>query len=155
MMPAIPKREFRPTLSVVQRPMLSSDNSNTGNSGGNFGIDRPNLLRDPTLSTRSPQAWFNVSAFAVPPLYSWGNAGRNILRGPGLLTTDFSLRRTFSFADSFAEKVSLLGEIQAFNLMNRANFNVPNAFADQPATFGRIFSAKAPRTIQLALRIRF
>ncbi len=136
-------------------PMLSSDNSNTGNSGGNFGIDRPNLLRDPTLSTRSPQAWFNVSAFAVPPLYSWGNAGRNILRGPGLLTTDFSLRRTFSFADSFAEKVSLLGEIQAFNLMNRANFNVPNAFADQPATFGRIFSAKAPRTIQLALRIRF
>jgi hypothetical protein len=39
--------------------------------------------------------------------------------------------------------------------VKRANFNLPNAFADQPLTFGKIFSAKAPRQIQFALRLAF
>jgi len=132
-------------------PQLSSDNSNTGNSGGNFGIDRPNVLRNPHLSNRSPQEWFDVSAFAIPPAYTWGSAGRNILRGPGLATADLSLRRSFSVR----EGVKLTAEAQAFNALNRANFNLPDAFADQPLTFGKIFSAKASRQIQLALRLSF
>ena len=132
-------------------PMLSSDNSNTGNSGGNFGVDRPNVVHSPALANPSPSEWFDVTAFAVPPQYTWGNAGRNILRGPGLLTTDISLRRSFALR----EKLRLVGEVQAFNGMNRTNFDLPNAYADQPATFGRILSAKAPRQIQMALRFQF
>ena len=132
-------------------PMLSSDNSNTGNSGGSFGVDRPNVVHSPFLAHPSPQEWFDVTAFAIPPEYTWGNAGRNILRGPGLLTADLSLRRSFALG----EKLRLVGEVQGFNTMNRANFNLPNAFADQPATFGRILSAKAPRQIQMALRLQF
>jgi hypothetical protein len=130
---------------------LSSDNSNTGNTGGNFGIDRPNVVHAPSLANPSPQEWFDVSAFAIPAKYTWGNAGRNILRGPGLFTTDLSLRRSFALRES----VRLIGEAQAFNLFNRANFNQPDAFADQPLTFGKIFSAKAPRQIQFALRLSF
>jgi len=132
-------------------PMLSTDNSNTGNSGGSFGVDRPNVVHQPRLANRSPQEWFDVSAFAIPPEYTWGNAGRNILRGPGLVTTDLSLRRSFALA----EKVRLVGEVQSFNTLNRANFNLPEAFADQPDTFGKILSAKDPRQIQIALRLRF
>jgi len=45
--------------------------------------------------------------------------------------------------------------LQAFNALNRTNFNLPDAFVDQPATFGRILSAKSPRQIQMALRLRF
>jgi Carboxypeptidase regulatory-like domain/TonB dependent receptor len=132
-------------------PMLSSDNSNTGNTGGNFGVDRPNVLRNPALSNPTPQEWFDVSAFAIPKQYTWGNAGRNILRGPGAVTADFSLRRGFALS----EKARLVGEVQAFNTLNRANFNLPNAFADQPSTFGKILSAKDPRQVQMALRLQF
>ena len=132
-------------------PELSTDNSNTGNSGGNFGIDRPNVVGNPKLSNPSTQEWFNVNAFAVPPQYTWGNAGRNILRGPGLFTADLSLRRTFKFR----ERLGLTAEAQSFNTFNRANFNLPDAFADQPLTFGKIFSAKDPRQIQFALRLAF
>jgi hypothetical protein len=65
-------------------PTLSYDNSNTGNTGGNFGEDRPNVLHSPALANPSPQEWwFDVTAFAIPPQYTWGDAGRNILRGPG------------------------------------------------------------------------
>jgi hypothetical protein len=132
-------------------PMLSSDNSNTGNSGGSFGVDRPNVVHKPSLANPSPQEWFDVTAFAIPPQYTWGDAGRNILRGPGLFTTDFSLRRSFALA----ERLRLVGEVQAFNTLNRANFDLPQAFADQPATFGKILSAKDPRQIQMALRLQF
>jgi hypothetical protein len=132
-------------------PELSTDNSNTGNTGGNFGIDRPNVLFNPKLSNPTPQEWFNTAAFAIPQQYTWGNAGRNILRGPGLASVDFSLRRVFALR----ERTTLTAEAQSFNMLNRANFNLPDAFADQPLTFGKIFSAKDPRQIQFALRLAF
>jgi hypothetical protein len=132
-------------------PELSTDNSNTGNSGGNFGIDRPNVLFNPKLANPTPQEWFNTAAFQIPAQYTWGDAGRNILRGPGLATLDFSLRRHFVLR----EGMNLTAEAQAFNLLNRANFNLPDPFADQPLTFGKIFSAQAPRQIQFALRLAF
>jgi hypothetical protein len=53
----------------------------------------------------------------------------------------------------FARRVHLTAEAQAFNMLNRANFNLPDAFADQPLTFGKIFSAQPPRQIQFALLI--
>ncbi|HYA18787.1 MAG TPA: hypothetical protein VEF06_15040, partial [Bryobacteraceae bacterium] len=132
-------------------PELSTDNSNTGNTGGNFGIDRPNVVGNPYLANPTAQEWFNVNAFAVPPQYTWGNAGRNILRGPALFTADLSLRRTFALR----ERLHMMAEAQAFNSLNRTNFNQPDAFADQPLTFGKIFSAKTPRQIQFALRFAF
>jgi hypothetical protein len=132
-------------------PALSTDNSNTGNTGGNFGIDRPNITGNPTLPNPSVQEWFNVRDFSIPPQYTFGNAGRNILWGPGVSTTDVSLRRTFIMR---AES-RLTGEVQAFNAFNRANFSQPDAFADQPLTFGKIFSAKDPRQIQFSLRFAF
>jgi hypothetical protein len=132
-------------------PTLSYDNSNTGNTGGNFGEDRPNVLHKPSLANPSPQEWFDTSAFAIPAQYTWGDAGRNILRGPGLATVDFSLRRTFMLGES----LRLVAEAQSFNMLNRANFNQPDAVVDQTLTFGKIFSAKDPRQIQFVLRLSF
>lgn len=132
-------------------PTLSYDNSNTGNTGGNFGEDRPNVVGNPALSNPSPQEWFNTAAFAIPPQYTWGNAGRNILRGPGLATVDLSLRRRFALR----EGMQLTAEAQSFNALNRANFNQPDAIVDQTLTFGKIFSANPPRQIQFALRLNF
>jgi hypothetical protein len=54
-----------------------------------------------------------------------------------------------------SERGAIVFEAQAFNALNRVNFDMPQNFADVPTTFGRIFSAKAPRQIQFALRYSF
>ena len=128
---------------------VSYDNSNTGNS--QFGFDRPNLVGDPQLSNPTPQEWFNTAAFQVAPKYTFGSAGRNILRGPGLATFDLSLVRRFHIHESG----TLSFEAQAFNALNRVNFALPQAIVDQTGSFGHIFSAGAPRQIQFALRYNF
>ena len=132
-------------------PLLRFDNSNTGNTGGTFGSDRPDVLRDPRLAHRTPERWFDTSALAVPAPYRFGSAGRNILRGPAFSTVDLSLAKRFKVS----EQASVTFEAQAFNLLNHTNFDLPEAFADEPARFGKIFSAKPPRQIQLALRFQF
>jgi hypothetical protein len=131
-------------------PLLRFDNSNTGN-GGTAGWDRPDLVGDPHLPHPTADRWFDTSAFAVPARYSFGDAGRNSLRGPGFASFDLSIARRIGFSASRA----LLIEAQAFNLLNRTNFDLPEPFADEPATFGRIFSARAPRQIQLVARFEF
>lgn len=131
-------------------PVLRFDNSNTGNTGGSFGFDRPDVRRNPALAERGPDRWFDTAAFSVPARYQFGGAGRNILRGAPLYSFDLSLVRRFILRDRHA--LSL--EAQAFNLFNRANFELPEAFADEP-TFGRIQAAKAARQLQVALRYTF
>ncbi len=132
-------------------PILRFDNSNTGNGGGYTGFDRPNLLHNPRLSNPTPEEWFDTNAFAVAPQYSFGNAGRNIVRGPGFASFDVSLARRFALSD----RTALSFEAQAFNLFNRTNFELPELYADEPGTFGHIFAAKAPRQLQFALRMTF
>jgi len=132
-------------------PVLRFDNSNTGNSGGTFGSDRPDRVADGSLSDRSADRWFNTAAFAVPARYSFGTAGRNIVRGPGYMSLDISAARRFSLS----ENIWFTAELQAFNALNRANLDLPGLFVDEPLSFGRVFSAKAPRQIQLALRLAF
>jgi hypothetical protein len=132
-------------------PILRADNSNTGNTGGIFGSDRPDLVGDPQLSHPTPAQWFNTAAFTIAPKYHFGNAARNILEGPGSFTFDLALSRRFTVR----EGVNLSFDAEAFNLFNRANFDLPQLIADDPSTFGRIFSAKAPRQIQFALRLAF
>ncbi len=129
-------------------PILRFDNSNTGNSGGIFGNDRPNLLRDPRLDNGNAAAWFDAAAFAVPARYSFGSSGRNAVRGPGFASVDLALARRFVLR----EGLTLLADVQTFNLANRVNLDLPERFADEPTTFGRILSAKSPRQVQLALR---
>ena len=132
-------------------PLLRFDNSNTGNTGGIFGSDRPDVLRNPALDSPRPERWFDTAAFAIPARYRFGNAGRNIVRGPALVNFDIAVSRRFVLR----EDINLTADVQSFNLFNRAHFNSPEHFADEPATFGRVFSAKAPRQLQVALRVRW
>ncbi|MFN7923902.1 MAG: TonB-dependent receptor [Bryobacteraceae bacterium] len=147
--------EFRTILAAQTgqpfTPLLRFDNSNTGNSGSIFGNDRPDLLRNPRLSTRTPERWFDTAAFAIPRQFTFGSAGRNIVAGPGLVNLDAGVARTFRVH----ERWRLTLEAQAFNLSNTAHFDLPERYADEPSTFGRIFSAKSPRQVQLGLRIGF
>jgi len=154
-------------------PTFGFDNSNTGNTapGQETGSDRPNLVGDPNSGTcpngspvRTANCWFNTNAFAVGPYGTFGDAGRNSLRGPGLASFDLSLVRRFRLTERFR----LTAEAEAFNLFNRVNFQLPQAVVPGPApqlptnhpipagtTFGEIFSANPARQVQVALRLTF
>jgi hypothetical protein len=127
------------------------DNSNTGRSILGFGNnDRPHVLRDPSLSTRTPERWFDTTAFVVPAFGSFGSSGRNILDGPGLATVHMSLLKNVALA----ETASLQFRLEAFNLFNRPNFDLPDIYVGAPA-FGGISSAQSPRHVQLGLKVLF
>jgi hypothetical protein len=127
------------------------DNSNTGISQLGFGAnDRPNVTGNPVLSNPTPQEWFNTAAFATPPYGSFGNAGRNILSGPGLRDVNFSIVKN----TAVSERLNVQFRAEFFNALNHTNFNLPDNFLGSP-TFGQVVSAQDPRRIQFALKLLF
>jgi hypothetical protein len=127
------------------------DNSNTGRSTLGFGAnDRPNVLRNPALRQRGPDRWFDTTAFALPPFGSFGNAGRNILTGPGYQNINVSLLKN----TTLAERATLQFRAEGFNLLNHTNFDLPDIFFGSPA-FGKIQSAGSPRRIQFGVKLLF
>jgi hypothetical protein len=75
--------------------------------------------------------WFNPSAFALPPPGQFGNAGRNILRGPGFAQFDLSLQKSFHLR----EGRELTFGAEAYNLFNHPNLAVPSN-TQSPLTLG-------------------
>ncbi len=127
------------------------DNSGTGRSSLGFGAnDRPNIVGDPFLDSRTPERWFNTSAFAIPQYGTFGNAGRNILDGPGLASLNLSVMKNINFGDGLTAQL----RAEAFNALNRTNFDQPQNFVGG-AGFGSISSAQNPRLIQLGLKLLF
>ncbi len=127
------------------------DNSGTGRSILGFGAnDRPNVNGNPTLSNPTPERWFNTSAFVFSAPGTFGNAGRNILDGPGYQNVNASLVKN----TALTEGVTLQFRTEFFNLFNHPNLNLPDNFLGSP-TFGVISSARDPRHIQFGLKLLF
>ena len=131
-------------------PQLAIDNSNTGNTGGIFGTDRPDLAGGPAAGSLGPGRFLDAAAFAMPAPLTFGNAGRNIVAGPGLAALDVALVRSFRLWEQGTIELRL----EAFNLANRTNFDLPERTFGQ-ATFGRSLSAGQARQLQLGLRLTF
>ena len=126
------------------------DNSNTGLAALGFGFnDRPNLTGNPNLSNPSADAWFNTDAFTLPSFGSFGNAGRNILEGPAFKNLNLALHKQVRLL-----LVRLQIRLEAFNLFNHVNLNLPDTFFGSP-TFGRILSAGAARRLQIGVKLFF
>src|SRR5262249_48751129 len=83
----------------------------------------------------SRDRWFDKSAFVTPPLYTYGNSGRNILIGPGLANVDWAIGKNFSITES----VRLKFRCDVFNIFNRTNLGLPVSTVDS-STAGQIFS---------------
>jgi len=127
------------------------DNSNTGISSLGFGAnDRPNVVGNARLDNPTVERWFNTQAFALPAFGTFGNAGRNILEGPGNATVNFSVVKD----TAVTERLTMQLRVETFNLLNRANFDLPDLFYGNP-TFGRVQSAQNPRRLQLGLKLLF
>ncbi len=126
------------------------DNSLTGN-----GWDRPDVVGDWRISGNRSKGekiakYFNTAAFAQNKIGQFGNVGRNALRGPGLINIDTGLFKRFAVT----ERSHFQFRLEAFNTLNRANFNNPDATLTSP-TYGQILSAGPARTLQLGLKYLF
>ena len=128
---------------------LGVDRANIG--GG--PAQRPDQLRDPNLprGDRTPEEWFDTSAFALQAPFTFGSAPRNSVIGPGYANVDVALAKTW-MPGGTGRQLEFRWEI--FNLFNRANFDLPNRIFGSP-NFGRIFSARSPREMQFGLRFAF
>jgi hypothetical protein len=122
------------------------------NAFAGFGVQRPNLVGDPTLPAdqRTAARWFNTAAFAVAPQFTIGSASRNPVRGPSYRDVDFALIRRLPVRAGASIEV----RAEVFNLLNTPNLGAPNGVAGA-ASFGTITSAFDPRVVQLALKFLF
>ena len=132
-------------------PLIGFDPSNTG-SQGLLRADRVGNGNLPS-GQRSPDLWFDINAFAAPADFTFGNAGRNILTGPGETILDGSIRKEFNLLKE--QKLEFRAEF--FNMLNHPYFAQPDNFLDDgPGSFGTITSLSIPmRQVQLGLKYRF
>ena len=121
---------------------------------GNSKNDRPKAIGqwvlDPSRSRDQViRAWFLTSAFSLPSS-GMGNAGRNIISGPGSKNVDLGAFKKFHITESTAVDF----RAEAFNALNWVNLNTPENRMSK-GTFGQVLSASAPRIYQLGLKFVF
>ncbi len=125
-------------------PTLNTSTTNTGTGS------RPNVSGKGN-NPHTLQHWFDTSIFSSPAPYTYGNAGRDILFGPGRVNWDMSLFKNFVIR----EQTRFEFRAEAFNVFNHPQFGLPNA-AIGNAQVGQITSTVGnPRQLQMGLRFQF
>jgi Carboxypeptidase regulatory-like domain/TonB dependent receptor len=151
--------------------IVSVSGSDCGGTVGYY-CSRPNLVGNPNAKPCVPGTLFNTCAFADNTILgTFGNAGRNIIEGPGYKTWDMSLVKQFPIR----EQMHLEFRAEFFNILNHVNylFGQFGAISAEPtpleldpnnintpqnptaSPFGYPLAARAPRQIQFALKFYF
>jgi hypothetical protein len=109
---------------------------------------------------RTLNEYFNTAAFDVSRFtcqncdaFAPGNAGRNLLTGPGYINLNLSLFKDFALT----ERVRLQTRFETFNTLNTPHFQNPNGDMGNPALFGTIphQTLDNMRIVQLAAKVIF
>jgi hypothetical protein len=135
-------------------PFNVSTGTDTANTAAG-GVYRPNLIGTPSHDCGDSHLTGCISsaAYALPPagMYTYGNEGRNLLHGPGLVSADYSLFKNFPIK----ERLKLQFRAEFFNIFNHPNFNNPSAVFGA-GSFGYITSTSTEnRDIQFGLKLAF
>jgi hypothetical protein len=139
--------EFRSgsALSVVSSNDTAGVGSGSGNQPwnlvGSTAYSGPRGVGDP---------WFNPAAFALPARGTFGNAGLNILHGPGFFNLDLALFKNFRIF----ERLSSQFRAEAFNFVNHPILMNPNVDPTN-GSFGYITSKTGNRNLQLGIKFIF
>jgi hypothetical protein len=126
------------------------DNARSGTGGQRADISGDPDLPDDRTNEEKILEWFDTSVYAPNALGTFGNSGRNSLRGPGSKNVDLGLHKTFATGGNTQMQV----RIEAFNAFNWVNLGNPNT-SQNNSNFGRITSAAAARVMQAAVRLSF
>jgi hypothetical protein len=135
-------------------PLLGFNQSGNGDSRA---PDRPNLTPgfSGPLVLGTQQRWFNPAAFVLPAAGTYGNAGRDIIEGPGLMEFDTSLFKNFRVR----EKADLQFRAEFFNVVNHTNLGLPlvttftSSGAISPSAGLINYAATTSRQIQFGLKL--
>jgi hypothetical protein len=136
---------------------LGFDRARLSKEGSGDTGQRPIYTGSPgqNIILGNPLHWFDTSAFELPPAGMYGNLGRNVLEGPGLVSLDLSVHKVIWRT----ERQNIGFRAEAFNVTNHPNFKIPSSLAlftsslNRVGFAGRITETTATaRQIQLALR---
>ncbi|RPJ61430.1 MAG: carboxypeptidase regulatory-like domain-containing protein [Acidobacteria bacterium] len=131
------------------------DTTGSTDGGRVMIVGNPVLPKD----QRTFSAHFNTAAIAAPAVESWGNAPKDVFRGPGTNNWDISL---FKNIPLYSERLSAQFRVEAYNVFNHTQFSAVNTSASFDANgnqtnlaFGQYTNTANPRRLQLALRLMF
>jgi hypothetical protein len=127
-----------------------ADNARSGTGGQRADISGDPELPNDRTNEEKILRWFNTSVYSPNALGTFGNSGRNSLRGPGSKNVDLGLHKSFPMGGTSQLQV----RIEAFNAFNWVNLGTPNT-SQNSSNFGRITSAAAARVMQAAVRLSF
>jgi hypothetical protein len=166
-------RSGNPVNVTVTRSAASLLDGLSLQNGSTF--ERPNYVGGVSVvpSNQSINNWINPLAFTVPLNNIWGNAGRNLIRGPRFMQLDLGVTKSFRIT----ERVAAEFRAEVFNAANRAQFGDPSGSLGSPVTdpetgittgidpsFGHITTTVnngsatgggTPREFQFSLRLKF
>ena len=128
-------------------------------SGGSAGV-RANIVGNPNSSNPTFNQRFNIAAVVLPPTGSYGNAAKDVFRGPGINNFDLTLNKNIPFGHSEAKGIRL--RVEAYNAFNHTQFASVNSTAQfTPAgvqvngAFGQVSATRTPRVMQMSLNVHF
>jgi len=131
--------------------------STSVDSANNSGRAAPNWNPSVTTPGFSPgvAGWFDTAAFTQPVQYTFGNEGRDILRGPGAVNFDASIMKTFAVSKlGEAGKIQL--RLEGFNIFNHPQFAVPSNVTIGTAGVGSLVSTTTGmRVLQAGIKVIF
>ena len=118
---------------------------------GTLGTLRPDVVSGQSIQLDHPtiQQWFNTSAFTTPGGV-FGDAGRNIIIGPGSIDVSMSVSKTIQLKEMQGLEIRMT----ASNVFNMAHFTSIDTTLGSP-TFGQVVAAGPMRKAQLVARYRF
>jgi len=128
-------------------PATGNDRANTGST------NRPDAVpgQDPNSGPKTIDQWFNTAAFVQQAQFTHGNAGRNVIIGPGIFNFDMSILRNFRLGGS----KNLQLRLEAFNVFNQPVWNDPETSVTNPR-YGTINSTRKPmRELQFGVKFMF
>jgi hypothetical protein len=141
------------TAGLAERPNLKPGFSNNPTSGVSKGC--------PGFAAGTPvgnaKNWYDPCAFSLPIAGTYGDLGRNTLIGPKLASVDMALEKSFPVH----ERINATFRFEVFNILNHANFGLPNTSAlastgaANPAAGSIVYTTTSARQLQFALRINF
>jgi outer membrane receptor protein involved in Fe transport len=148
---------FQARSGIPFTPTVGTDTSGSlaGSCFCSFALF-PNRIGSGQLANPTVNEWFNPAAFTVPAPNTFGDSGRNILRGPNYVDFDVSLGKGFRIREGMRLEV----RADAFDALNHPNFNLPNSsIVPGSTTVGQITSTTTnggpDRIIQLGARFTF
>jgi hypothetical protein len=143
---------FQAQSGMPETISVFGDTANAGTLLGENPV-RANVTGAPLFpaGARNADMWFNPAAFATPPAYTFGDAGRNTVSEPSMQLLDAALTHEFRMTERYHLQVRLEG----FNTLNHTNLGSPSRFVNEPQ-FGTVTMAMtAAREFQLSGRVIF